>query len=43
LNKPLVDVKYEFRERTDALPGILERFERERLKPLKPPAMGHSR
>jgi predicted GTPase len=30
--KPLVDVRYEFKERGDELPGILEAFERRRLQ-----------
>jgi predicted GTPase len=32
VNKPLVQVAYEFRERGGELPHILERFERERLR-----------
>ena len=32
VNKPFVDVSYEFNERTHMLPGILERFEREFLR-----------
>jgi predicted GTPase len=31
LNKPIVDVRYEFQERGNALPSILERFERDFL------------
>jgi predicted GTPase len=32
LDKPIVDVRYEFRERGNLLPGILEKFEHEKLR-----------
>jgi predicted GTPase len=32
LDKPIVDVRYEFKERGNLLPGILEKFEREHIK-----------
>jgi predicted GTPase len=38
LDKPIVDVTYEFRERGSQLASILERFEKERLMPERPAA-----